>query len=840
MHPDILYYMRKSISDALVRVPASKELLDACTKFDETIRAAQEPWRCIGSSPVLMLCDGFGSEGMVVTVDTSTMKIVNLALRSRATCDKQGNYFNGIVNSIQCLRNRRGLSKTEFVELVLLASSLSSHYALVTILRKMQSPRYWDRKKTLALPGGLFEFGVLKLREHWGSISGGPCPRFQVSLTKGPTYGQVRKSCNFVLGLMGEFGFGGKKRKHSPRQPPSSDHAKREEVTDVIYRTSQNCHQVGILKAQHLKDCIAQCGFAPSYFLEYGVIPHKINQHEQGKRPSLDNYLLQGAEYNASGARKGGKATDKRRLAVVLGSVTRAARVQLDQPFLTESAVENMICESSRGMNVYDLWYPGDPLARRVDPTPRLGGHFAECDSKWAQSYPWKEPGAIDVGDIQFTEKPIVPLSFGGVPLDEMNSVASIESTSLLWRPVFEDTPGLNERIEIGLLSDQGPPSEWKTMIVDGKTIEGHCHGLTNRIKLSLVPSTPSNMPTHEEFMETLNSIPELQSLVHQLATPKSTLKLPTGSSARSKKMGRNKNGRGEKEALGAEMMSTRATMTVVCSTAKVPGKVVRLPETGWSKCTFRVEDNVTYKLFDDAGQLNDTILESFLGYTHQGDFSATPRAVAPVLHNDASSALKGAVPEDIAGQVKMCNIKVNNGRRKGSMGGANVKVIVAEREDDVTLFTAECTIIPRLKLNVIGACRMRDSIARCLGGIRFDGMWYFACKDAAVDYVLFCIVFLCGGDHLARAFSKRIAKLHCSEDGKTREGVLAGQFVRASDSTTLYYLIGSWDAGQEKPRYLAMGIPSKAGGGTARKRTGKISGKSFMDAKKVMFVRLM
>ena len=133
----------------------------------------------------------------------------------------------------------------------------------------------------------------------------------------------------------------------------------------------------------------------------------------------------------------------------------------------------------------------------------------------------------------------------------------------------------------------------------------------------------------------------------------------------------------------------------------------------------------------------------------------------------------------------------------------------------------------------------MRDSIADCLGGIRFNGTWYFGCKDAAVDYVLFCIVFLCGGDRLARAFSKRIAKLHCLEDGKRREGILAGQFVRASDSaktprcTTC--MIGSWDPGQEKPRYLAMGIPSKGGGGTKRKRTGKISRKSFMDAKKVM-----
>jgi hypothetical protein len=130
----LVFCMRKSISNMLLRRAASSVFVSTCQTFLDNCA----PYMVTNMKSDLALEaeaqtyyeEGVGSQGLIVALDDTTNKIVGLALLSKASCDKQANFLGPVAGNILSLMKRQKLTVEEVVEL-LFAAGLQNGFFVI-------------------------------------------------------------------------------------------------------------------------------------------------------------------------------------------------------------------------------------------------------------------------------------------------------------------------------------------------------------------------------------------------------------------------------------------------------------------------------------------------------------------------------------------------------------------------------------------------------------------------------------------------------------------------------------------------------------------------------------
>jgi hypothetical protein len=417
----LIYYMRKSITDMAHRVWASQELSVCCSRFLNQCEAYRMP-QCNDDYDVLedarrYFQDGVGSNGILVTLDQNTDLIVGLAMRSKASCDKQANYLAPVAHFISVLVRKHHLGLEEVVELLCLVGNLNSFYTKVNILGSMQSTPT-DQRLWLTLPGGLIQYVIQKMVEYKGSVSAGPGFRCQPFLRE-MKLGKIKDNCKFLHYTVKNWC----KEDRDPKNREgvnavSSNKIWRGCTKRAVDSLSKKVCGMGVFSSHHVLHVASHIGLAPIEVLDHAVMtdvmrvseaatrstppsnsgasssthPSSANQRKKGKKkgkqkaPTMATKSGKGKGKEKRGATKeakfpklyaylrGGKDVSVSvmhdRYGRTLEAITRYLIIKHKLKKLTPSMVENILCESRRSTKVDDLFFPGQGISRRTPEGP--------------------------------------------------------------------------------------------------------------------------------------------------------------------------------------------------------------------------------------------------------------------------------------------------------------------------------------------------------------------------------------------------------------------------------------------------------------------------------------
>lgn len=487
---NVVCYMRKAISDTKVRRAACKEAGVRCGSFVTSLAAKGEGYRLpapcwdVADEVRNYYRDGVGAEGMVLTINKATGMVVQLALRSKASCEKQGNFLAPIASALLRLTKMHKLAlETDFIEVMGVLGHLNNIYIFVTVLNMLEEEWATGVRKGRGMEGGMVEYIFCRMIELAGSVTGGPCRRSMVFLNNGLTHKNIRDNC---MGLRARL-----------RAWISSVDSTREELTgkqmkETAHRDMQGLSggmYYGVLSSCHMLHSLCLLGVAPQYMLDYAIVSltatHNRPCRMKKESPALYNYL------HGKDGSDGGSAV-KQKMSTVLASVTRYIRVLVDRPELTEATGENIKCEAIRKTVAYDLCFAGQGFYRRtVD---------AEGVVRWVVVYPILEGAGLHEDETDAV------LSFAVEPIQDIRSnlvLGAPEERGRMWDTQSCETVPVKGHQSAFYESHTFTKSEMQQQ-------DPH---LLDCIKAAMV-RVPGQRNSHKDYMARLNAIPALRELV--------------------------------------------------------------------------------------------------------------------------------------------------------------------------------------------------------------------------------------------------------------------------------------------------------------------------------------
>ena len=837
----IIFYMRKSVSDSLLRVRASGETTDLCEMYLTNLKA-KEGYRYPGYGPEKYFLEGVGEDGLVFTWNNREGVLENVALRSKATCNKQCTFFSPVVSAIRDLIKFRGLeTQTELMEVIAVIGSMCGFYTMTTALLFMQD--HWERKDSAGLPGGLFQYIIELMIRFAGVATGGPSPRCMNFVTRDFTVGDIRMNCQYISKFVNEY------KRLTPNQLPRTAKEQRSKTQNDIYKMARYLRFGGVFSVQHLKDVFGLLGMLPSFVLEYGVISASVahNQKVSGKADCMQAYLDDkecelDVDDSNSVSKNGNKATRQAKYSVVLSSIARFLRVYTDQPYLTEADAENIACEARRSNGVYDLWTACSPIFqmqvtesgrvwRMATPTLCTGSDGTAPDGGNLHSlvglveFEWE--------DVKAPSEP-TSLSVFDSPRKDVDGAALGGGRSIIWDATVEDrNEALAQRVSIGRKGSQKEP-EFFQGVITKEMLSDH-PGLIDKIKLAMIrrQGSPNR---HSEVRARLNEIPELVQMVQAVKNGNS--RVLTGK-RRKRKAIINEVMPGKK---ARKIVTAAAGLTATPAPTALVSFYCDLPA-DFSRCSYRLDEEtgVQMRLYTTKGQLDGTLVDSFLGCKMVHEVASAPNCIAINVPNLMHSIFCSTV-KDKSRHEKM-RVKMTRDRNRRSSGPPTAHLIPVQSGARVLYRFSLTSLEFPPDLGKSNLCHLRDSIAVSLGGRMADAsdnekneLWHFISPADALLHAFLVSLCTCSSVTLYRKMLSRLKTRCASGAAMASGGICIAKYCDegASYGTLSYYLIGSDDCAT-KSHFLAVGFPAKV-----NSANGRMSGAAYARARRLTLVRLL
>jgi hypothetical protein len=512
----LIFYMRKSIHDMFIREAACRDAeelcathLSKCAPYRLPVPPSADTQKYLEHAKTYYE-EGVGSEGFLVTLDVASNRIVGLALISKPSCDKQAHYLGAVANAIfGLMRAPRIVVLEELIELLYVCGLLNGIYSFVNLLGALQTD--WDQSRSRTCPGGLIQYMFERFVTSKGSVQSGVGLRCQPFLGNNLSVAQIQLSCLHLKTLMETW------KSQKLQLDNASMKVTRLLTKDAITALSKHLHCVGAFSGHHIFHVAALLGMSGKAYLDYALVKDDFKSTTSAKSrakypgttnstpsiftkpqstksvnkspkmvkstPNLTNLM----SYVSSTSEEG----DASRYSVVLTSVTRYLRTKLTLQGLTESMMENILCESKRKTKVYDLHFPGQPIFMR---------------SKKPGSWIKVVPKLVGIGNLQY--------EYGGV-LDTCNigTDTDFHQQNLLWNET--DKEKLKRLIPCKRPSTDGASNLQIELKIPASFLEQHSPNLIQVLRENMAEHSQCNN-LHNDYMERLNSISELMRIISQ------------------------------------------------------------------------------------------------------------------------------------------------------------------------------------------------------------------------------------------------------------------------------------------------------------------------------------
>ena len=781
----VIFNHRKSVFDFWFRFKAARERVQPCLDLLKEMPEYRKP-----ACPLRQyFLDGVGSEGILVTQEKKSGRIVGCALRALPNLDKQGTYLASVVCAIAALDSVKRINySTEFIELLQVVGLLCNIYPFVTVLGMMQTQ--WDPAATASSPGGLLGYVIGKIVNLVGCLSGGPGRRCMNSLNNNEVPLAVfRANCHSVGQALTSL------MQKASECLQQSKKQRRKMAHDAFLSLSNTVKHVGDLSATHVIHCMALFRAAPAFILDYAVVSPDTSANRREKNPCMDEYLgIKDETIRLDDGvlkRNRPKATVREKYSIINRALARVARVFLRDPNFTESQAENLGCEGNRTGPAYDLWFGGHGFFRKTDP----GSPFPE----WRCLVPTLPEGfenmqASDaLSKIEFVEQAI----YRPGPRDGTDTGCG------LWDPLADKQMLDTTTIRLGPKPEVGTPEheamEFTTKIIGKEVLDQHV-GLLDRVKVAML-ARRGRRTLHEDTMRRLNAITELKRLLPDIPDHSSAPKVSSGTKRPASEAGSPSKRRAKKRQHGKE-----STMSV--GTAEI------LDANGWDKGTPNKVGGLElrYHVFESDDRAEGTLLANgFAGYSTEEDFRDCRFNGTGVLHNDAHACLVGAVKEG----VDVPRLKTKDRIKKKSKGKRSVTVSEATN-GSATVYAAGIGFLPSNPFGIAHRCKVRDAIAKTLGGVALangnEHVWHFVSEKLAIQFLFLSLLCVSGSQRSRRKLFNRVRRAipgcggvasvcgYMSDGGGDRHDK-----AEDDDRRPVYYLIALGDSGKEQNLVLAI-----------------------------------
>jgi hypothetical protein len=770
-----VFCMRKSIYCMLLRRGACSEISPLCERFLSDCA----PYRLPTSDARSIYEEGVGSQGILVTIDSKRDSIVGLALLGQALCDKQAHFLGPVVSSIVSLLQHQRLVMEELIEILCLVGYLNGYYSLINLLGKMQSG--WDREESRSLPGGLIQYIIQQLILTKGSISGGHGFRCQPFTTKNLPVSHIKRNCyalrTLVKGWTAQAKAGAIDSVRDARQLTQKS----------VQSISKELNGVGTFTSHHILHTAALGGMAPFEFLNYSVVMDATKPPP--KRPTMFPKLY---AYLKHGVSKKTTSETMGRYSVLLTSTTRYLKEKMMIPSLTESMMENILCESKRRRIVNELWFPGQGIYSREE---RNGTWF------WHKTVPRL---LVDGGTIVYQTEDLP--SFTELLADDSSDL--FENSSTLWdkwtNPQEDDIVAVNNGQE---------SQPWQREIkIPASYIQEHFPMLMAELRVTLAEH-PGKRNDFNDYMERLNAMPNLLQMI-------SCYEAENGSRQKGKL---DKRRNRHQDSGKSNRKKTRKSP----KTSEATGKNVGLStsEQGSSPTQASVEfvaeqpttlsqNGITYRVYQTIQQargvlqgIDSVILQ--LAHINSQKHPLNNDVHAAMVHQMANSQER----EKVA-RIRTQRADSYTNSKEGSKG--NLLISKYALSPGVSRYKASLEIMPHLSNY---GCLVLDAIAKALGGNCLNEDhgegWCFDSQESAAEHVLLAALCTVGTPKFYLTLLNRVLRNSGrSEPWDERTNLVTGYWTQGSKKEISYYLMVAPNPSTPALPTLTIVIPPRTGPG--------------------------
>jgi hypothetical protein len=835
----LIYYMRKSIHDMFVRQGASSEMALKCSTYLKQCKPFMLPpdCRCDQEAESIKVAlqygklyyeTGVGLDGFLVTLDAVGPTIVGIALLSKPSCDKQANFLGPVAGGILAFMRCHKLFLEELVELLYVCGLLNGIYSLVNLLGAMQTD--WSRKDTNDCPGGFVQYIFQRLVENKGSVQNGTAFPCQPFLNFPITVGHVQDSCKVLKDLVEEW------RRDKPITKSGAE--TRELARSAIKSVSKNLRGVGGFTGHHIFHTAALIGMASKHHLDYAfdkdtMKTMKVKGKVKGKDTRGDEsklHLYLNHDLADSSLHEG-------RHSIIQTSVTRYLIERNKLSGLTESMLENILCEASRSLKVNDMHFPGQSIIMRG----------------WERDTWWKVvPTVSKEGHLYYGHGGVLESAGDHLlnpPSDGLNQQAPMWNSDDVIRDVCIPYSSTSKQLQ-------------REVKVPASFINEHYPDLMPALRLALAEHTGS-MNTHADYMSRLNQIKELsRAIAHyemtfesrtrkrkrkpspsssplssspSLVSPSSSLSaspipasqippqalrplLPSPSPTpaefalqeKKKKKKKKKDGKktsptpaefalqesSEKTMLFSNYFHTLAPSPTNVPTLSLSRRVPPLPpasasDTWISDHSYQTQHAISYRLYHTPQQADSVLLHGNCAWAGHVGSLPTVTKEWHTLANDVHAAICSQISRGEKESVD--RIKIRKGALKAgcnvSEGGSGYLTVIESDTKGASKpwYYAVLECLPVLS---VSGCLVSAAIAKSLGGKSrptVPNCWIFERRETAIQHLLLCAICVVGDKQFYRSLVRRARK----DAAGVRQGEhldIAGYFA---DKTTIgYYLV--------------------------------------------------
>ena len=543
----------------------------------------------------------------------------------------------------------------------------------------------------------------------------------------------------------------------------------------------------------------------------------------------------------------------------------------MENPNITESDAENVLCESSRGMRAEDIIMPGFSVFRKISYIPTEEREYISGDG-WCSATPWLH--MPDGGDWDPAEHPDPKLlSVVYSPLFDAEHMASggyINTKrgspdslgfgdipdlprSPVWdTTVADDSMEMLSKFDVGRKSEKS--MEFVELSFDTVEFADRYPHLMDKLRIACAHhyGKPNN---NKDYMDRINRIPELLQLIS------SRMRVTVSDVASKRKAVQVPDSR-EPNPMAKRTKSVRFSESISIQEPRAPSKSgtkKRVPAskgimvmdplvskpcltaegTAWSICSNRIHNGITYRLLVSETQSREVMMDSFNGYKTTEELIAVANGVRQwcTPHNDAQVAINMSAP---VGTPQIARFKVTQSKRRHSPGEPNISVVNS---------TYGCRVTSEHLMGPSNGCRLFESLALTLGGVLADdGFWYFRNKDLAVQHAMMHVVCSVGTPKFYERLRKRTLRDALATTESSGGFVVVGYTViggrNTPQGTVGYFMIAEnlKPVDGQIPR-LYFGFPNRAhaeslsGIGTGKQVT---AGKRKRSDKSVLFLRML
>ena len=730
-------YQRKSVSDMLLRLGAAREMRD---KMDGKLRSwLNEEAHLYPGVPIEMYHQSCGSKGVVVLMEKDKPRPLVAALVSNSSSDKQGNYLSSYLFAIHQLKRHKGLLDHETVELCTLSAHLCTLFGPVCQLLLMSEG--FDRSASRKLHGGIFELVIRGVNSLFGCLSGGPGRRCLNFLNKPMKLTDCYKNFEYVAGC------------NSSCRDATTNADKRKESRTILENVAKNVKHCGEFSAQHLSHISAKMNLLPPYVYDYAMVSSTVTQNKKkSNRPEMSRLVASDVEGQPLGNTM---AKQRHQNNQALSAVTRCVNARLGLR-MSEGQVENCICEAYRTTRPDEHLFPNGGFLRREE-TEDGSNEF-----EWNYYTPFYDD---ERGEMRYVkggpDKPYLGIEVrvppDSEPLDE----------SMVWDPKGK------EEMMISVGKKSSDLGQFYVFTITQDMYETDNPEYIANVRRAFA-CRDSKANTHHEAMDRFWEVPGTQDYL-RLAMASKSGKRPKNmgpAGKRSKTSQGTADGKGKKTKLERNLPKEGAGGSTLSNlhTLYVPN---------WKEIG---NFSIAIRIFEDKRQFSTAVDNKWPGVDSLQSLANVPVAKSHVIHNEAHAAMsQGRAPS--LGLIP----KIKSARRGKGRVTPNLTVASYPFEERF-LYRAVFVLLPII--GECGGCMVQDSMALAIGGIRHDTQgdgkhyWCFHSPSDAKNFVLVCIIALCGNNQ----FLRRIGKLldSCASQDEARKVVAFCQ-----QGKVVYYWIG-------------------------------------------------